>query len=1406
MESPNPENLLQRMVGHSNDSELYICGQKTNALVDTGSMVTCMSENFYNSLDPKPELRTLQDFQLNVYGAGGNMLPFSGYIEAELRIPFLKENSFYAPVLVRKFSNNDSNSQIPVIIGTNVIRSCQEMVSDIDNIPEVWNLAFRSMCSRDLKVKSSNHFPISIGPNEVKTIHGLVRRSYDFDTVVTEHTDTSQSGSLLVCPRVVSLRSRVGRVCRIPVRVCNLSTHAVKLLPKSVLCSVSPVKVLDAWSPETSTEKITTREGKSSDVFVENLGSKMNRQNLNTDEIERATNLLNRWKHTFSTSFSDIGRTDLVEHEIKLTDDVPVKEPYRRIPPGMYEEVRQHLKEMLEAGAIRKSQSSYCSNVVLARKSDGSLRFCLDLRKLNNKTIKDAYTLPRVDETMDTLIGSKYFSKLDLRTGYWQVEIKEQDKYKTAFSLGPLGFYECNRMAFGLTNAPATFQRLMENCMGELNLKECLIFLDDILIFSKTFENHLQSLERVFSNLHKHNLKLKPSKCEFFMTEVKYLGHIVSEHGIKTDPEKTKALETWPIPKNIKELRSFLGFTGYYRRFIKNYSRVVQPLNELLIGHSTGKRKDHRKVKKKVPWSWGEPQHNAFETLIKMLMTPPILSYADFSKPFILNIDASSEGLGAVLYQRQNGLERVIAYGSRGLRNSEKLYPAHKLEFLCLKWAVVDKFKDYLYNNTFEVRTDNNPLTYVTTSAKLDATGHRWLAALSNFNFKLCYRSGKSNQDADGLSRRPYRAEMFPDVVKAVYQAALIDRKQLPLAESLVITNTGRLTDGTPELESQELSTVNWQQVQDSDPVIGRLKMLLNSGDKVDCLEQESLDIRKYLRERRNFDLKKDVLVRNALIDGMDVQQIVLPESMTDMVLKGLHDDVGHQGREKTSWLVKQRFYWVGMDLDIRNKVEHCGRCIRSKTREQPRSELVNIVTSRPMELVCIDFLSLERSKGNIEDILVITDHFTKYAVAIPTRNQKALTTARALYEKFICYYGFPERIHSDQGRNFESRLIRELCNIAGVSKSRTTPYHPMGNGAVERFNQTLLKMLGTLEQYQKEDWKSYVPPLVQAYNATKQDTTGFSPHYLMFGWHPKLALDAYLGLDSVKEKDKHKENYVDKLKKRLDYAYKVARSNFEKNTGRYKRNYDFKVRNSKLEIGDRVLIRVLVKSGKSKLSDKWERDPYIVVDIPNPDIPVYKVQKESGKGAIRTLHRNLLLPFISISDNVDIESPKQPERKQQTKIRQRTKIPMTDSEVESSSNDDDDELTYMPVVSKKSGKENIPKGMPNTSSINHVNDLIESSGVSGINDTDISRGNSSTTQFDPSTVESDHGFHIHAGDLSNSGMSHNTNLSLPNVDVVSPDIENVNNVPRRSTRTRNKPDRYGDWVTGAQNVQVWYV
>ena len=457
------------------------------------------------------------------------------------------------------------------------------------NIPDEWELAFSNLGTSGIPVKTT----ITIGPHEVKTLSGIVKSvdTNNVDTAITEQIDTFPNQSLLVCPSVVSIK--VGKTSRVPVRICNMSAQAIKIQPKSVICKLSTAKVVDAWEP---TKTKVSQD--ISDVNLLELGVKVNETILSEDQVEKSYDFLNRWKHIFSTSFIDIGRTDLVEHEIKLSDNTPFKEHYRRIPPAMYEEVRQSLKEMLEAGAIRESKSPYCSNVVLARKSDGSLRFCIDLRKLNNRTIKDAYNLPRIDETIDTLLGSKYFSKLDLRSGYWQVEIKEEDKHKTAFSLGPLGFFECNRMAFGLTNAPATFQRLMETCMGEMNLKECLIFLDDILVFSSTFEEHLERLEGVFARLEKHNLKLKPSKCEFFKSEVKYLGHIVSEKGIQTDPEKISALKTWPVPKNVKTLRSFLGFTGYYRRFVKDYASLVKPLNSLLVGHLTNKRQNLPRRKK----------------------------------------------------------------------------------------------------------------------------------------------------------------------------------------------------------------------------------------------------------------------------------------------------------------------------------------------------------------------------------------------------------------------------------------------------------------------------------------------------------------------------------------------------------------------------------------------------------------------------------------------------------------------------------------------------------------------------------------------------------------------------------------------------------------------------------------
>ena len=335
---------------------------------------------------------------------------------------------------------------------------------------------------------------------------------------------------------------------------------------------------------------------------------------------------------------------------------------------------------------------------------------------------------------------------------YWQVEVDEADKEKTAFTVDPLGFYECNRMPFGLCNAPATFQRLMENCFGDINMQSCLIYLDDIVVFSRTFEEHVERLSLVFERLAEAGLKLSPAKCRLFQGKIKYLGHIVYSKGIATDPEKIRCVKDWPVPQTLEQLQSFLGFVGYYRRFIRDFSKISRPLYHMFKGSGCNKKKKHCKSKS-GPFQWQECHQTAFEKLVNMCCEAPILAYVDYTKPFTVHADASLDGLGAVLYQCQEVKDRVIAYASRGLSQSERNYPAHKLEFLALKWAVTDKFHDYLYGNSFTVKTDNNPLTYVLTSAKLDATGHRWVANLSEYNFDIIYRSGPSNRDADALSR-----------------------------------------------------------------------------------------------------------------------------------------------------------------------------------------------------------------------------------------------------------------------------------------------------------------------------------------------------------------------------------------------------------------------------------------------------------------------------------------------------------------------------------------------------------------------------------------------------------------------------------------------------------------------------
>lgn len=1063
------------------------------------------------------ELKPLDDL-VRVEGAGGQTLQYLGYAEARTEFT---GHSGPVDALYLVVPDTFYHAKVPVLIGTNILSVTMPSAGDVGRWSEMsspWHLVYQAMtaqqkveakCGSVGTVKTTKQ--VSIPSQSRVMVCGITRAAAPayrgISVLVDEPQKNRLPGGLVVSPGLLHLAA--GKTTeRVSVEIVNLANHAVTIPAKSTLCEVYHAKQVPSEQVEVDSQIADTAtcmkvgEPKSDSVkgddnFLQQFEGSL-QQHLSCAQREEAKSVLGRWREVFSQHDLDLGHATKVKHRIRLKEDTPFKERSRRIPPAMIEEVRQHLKEMLDLGVIRRSESPYASNIVLVKKKDGSLRFCIDLRRLNSLTVRDAYALPRIDDTLDALGGACWFSTLDLKSSYWQVELAEEDRHKTAFTVGPLGFWECNRMPFGLTNAPATFQRLMESCMGDLYLSYCLLYLDDIVVYSKTYEEHVVRLEAVFQRLKDQGLKLKPSKCEMFQKSIKYLGHIISEEGVATDPEKIDVVRKWPTPKAVTELQSFLGFVGFYRRFIKDFASIARPLHDAI--QQAGVKKHPRgKQRQTAPLVWGPAQQEAFEKLVERCTTTPVLAFADFTKPFRLHTDASFEGLGAVLYQESEGRDRVIAFASRRLSKAELNYPVHKLEFLALKWAVTEKFNDYLYGHKFMAYTDNNPLTYAFTSAKLDAAGHRWVSQLANYQFDITYRSGKTNIDADALSRIKWPEDLASQItsqsVAAVLEGVQVDN---PLIEA--VSCSQQVIPGDESVNCTGLEDIDWASLQGEDDTIATVMKVIEGQADVEPVELEPIQVRNLLRVKKTLVVRDGILCRKRQTKEETRYVMVLPKVQRRRALEGCHDQVGHMGRERTLSLLRDRFYWPGMVKDVTDYVSSCDRCLRRKAPVQQRAPLVSITTTQPLEMVCLDFLTIEPAKGGIENVLVITDHFSRYAQAYTTRNQTAVTTARVLFENFVVHYGFPARIHSDQGRNFESTVIKELCKLAGVQKSRTTPYHAMGNGQVERFNRTLLEMLGTLDSEQKSDWKRYVPSLVHAYNAMEHESTEYSPYFLMFG------------------------------------------------------------------------------------------------------------------------------------------------------------------------------------------------------------------------------------------------------------------------------------------------------------------
>lgn len=904
-------------------------------------------------------------------------------------------------------------------------------------------------------------------------------------------------------------------------------------------------------------------------------------EHLSEEQCSNVWRLLLEFQDVFSLSSGDLGKTALVKHTIDTGQAVPIKQAPRRLPLAKQEWARQELVSMQEQGIIEPGFGPWAAPVVLVDKKDGSQRFCVDFRRLNEVTKKDSYPLPRIDAILDALGGSSWFSTLDLKSGYWQIEMDAADREKTAFSMDG-GLWQFKVMPFGLCNAPATFERLMEMVMSGMPKQALLVYLDDLIVHADGFDQELSNLRDTFTRLRNAGLKLSPKKCHLFKRETSFLGHIVSAKGLATDPEKATAVVNWPQPRNTTDVRSFLGLCAYYRRFVKDFAIVARPLYEL-----TGKNRK---------FLWSIECGEAFNKLKLLLTNPPILRFPNLHKEFVLDTDASQTGIGAVLSQVDGEEEYVLAYFSRLLSKAERRYCTTRRELLAIVKSLTH-FHPYLYGHKFTLRTDHASLRWLVNFRDPEGQLARWLQRLQQYDFKVIHRPGSKHGNADGLSRRPCEEDMCRYCCR-----------QESLSEKEAVTATVNFVS---------LQGVDLAASQRTDSDLAEIINLKQSGSNRPSWSQVSTKspvFKCYWSEWETLELANDVLHRRWHTDTPNKSHLlpVIPKDLQGELLRYVHDNPsgGHFGRKKTLSKVKDKYYWINRRRTVNDWCRNCTVCATRKGPKKKQHGPAQLyVVGAPMERIAVDILGpLPVTDLGNKYMLVAMDYFTKWPEVYAIPDQEATTIARVLVEGMFSRFGAPLELHSDQGRNFESAVFAEVCRLFGVNKTRTTPGYPQSDGMVERFNRTLLNMLASVSSDHQRDWDIYLPFVLLAYRTAENEATGVSPSYAMLGREVRGPVD--LLLPRPQQEDAVAiTGYGKQLRGILEEVHSTVRENLQASSNDMKNRYDRRADVNGFQPGDAVwLYNPRVKRNLSpKLSRPWE-GPYKVIERLT-DV-VYRIQR----------------------------------------------------------------------------------------------------------------------------------------------------------------------------------------------------
>lgn len=849
-------------------------------------------------------------------------------------------------------------------------------------------------------------------------------------------------------------------------------------------------------------------------------------QNLNVDEDlpkkdkEQLFALLKEFPEVFPTNAGQLGFCSIGEHCIDTGDNLPMKQKLRKFSLWAQEEISKQVKTMLEMDVIRPCSSEWAANCVVVFKKNRTARVCIDYRDLNAVTKKDTYPICDIQSLFDSLCGSTVYTSLELFSGYYQVAVKVEDQEKTAFLVPGGGLYCFKRMPCGLCNAPATVSRIADVIFSDVKFKFVLPYLDDFTTFSKSFDAHLIHLKSVVHRLKVAGLKIKPNKCFFAKKKITFLGHEISGNGIEPSRDKLKAVEKFERPRNLKSVKSFLGLTSYYRKFIPNYAEIADSLIGL--------------TKKDKLFCWEEAQERAFCKLKTALTTYPVLRHFNPAYPVEIHTDASGVGVGAVLIQRFPDSEATIAFASKSLNPAQRNYGVTELELFAVIFGV-EKFQPYLSGNVpFKIITDHAAIVPLLKTKNPIGRLAKWLLRLSPFVFQVVYRPGKENVLADALSRYPVSDTEEP--IKKIFIAPLLF-----------------------------ISKIDIRELQSKDAFCNSI---------LEALHKTSPDQAKFDKSVY-YIVKNEVLYRRTFRNNSQQLLLVVPRSLRKAVVSEAHDALtaGHLGVARTLERIRHRYYFPGSISYVHEYVKSCESCQHKKsTASRKIGFLQPLPVAGPFLRVHLDFTGpFPVTARRNQYVIIGICPFTKYVNARAVTAATSVNAARFLLENVILKHGMVRKVLTDRGTHFLGSFMREISALLNVKHLLTSPYHPQTDGQAERCIQTFSTIVSHFLNHNQKNWDVIVPYAEWCMNTMHQETTGFTPFELVHGRAPLNPIDISLEYTGFTEVNTTNE-YLRHIKEWLSIAHEITESKLKQSFDEQAPRYNEGRKESSLKEGDLVL------------------------------------------------------------------------------------------------------------------------------------------------------------------------------------------------------------------------------------------